>query len=283
MSPVQPDIPALLRRYGLRPDKRLGQNFLIDSHALERVVEAAEITEQDVVLEIGAGAGNLTILLASRAREVVAVELDERLIPPLHEVVASYENVQIVQGDILALEPSKLMKQPGYKVVANIPYYITSALIRQLLEAEPKPSSLTLTIQQEVAERICAEPGNMSVLALSVQVYGEPSIVGRIPAGSFYPPPKVDSAVVKVGIFPSPLIPQQLLNTFFRLVKAGFSQKRKNLRNALAGGMHWSTAQAESVLCAANIDPSRRAQTLSLDEWAVLSAEADRFMSQATP
>jgi len=280
MTPVQPDIPSLLHRYGLRPDKRLGQNFLIDPRALERIVEAAEITGSDTVLEIGSGLGNLTILLASRANKVISVELDQRLIPALQEVVAPFENVHIVQGNILELDTSQLVEQPNYKVVANIPYYLTSAIIRQLLEVEPKPASLTLTIQLEVAQRICASPGDMSLLALSVQIYGEARIVTYIPAGAFYPPPKVDSAVVKVDIHPSPLIPEPLIDTFFRLAKAGFSQKRKNLRNALAGGMHWTTGQTESVLRAANIAPKRRAQTLSLDEWAALSAEADRFMSE---
>jgi len=209
---------------------------------------------------------------------VVAVELDAKLIPPLQEALQAHSNVQIVQGDILAFDLTRLMGFPGdqessldlpstYQVVANIPYYITSALIRRLLETPRQPERLTLTVQQEVAERICAAPGEMSLLALSVQVYGAPKIATRIPAGAFYPPPRVDSAVVRIDIYPTPLIPKAQLPIFFRLAKAGFSQKRKNLRNAISGGMGWSTGQTEALLQAADIDPRRRAETLSLPEW----------------
>jgi 16S rRNA (adenine1518-N6/adenine1519-N6)-dimethyltransferase len=271
------DISGLLFRYGLRPNKSLGQNFLIDEPALRRVVEAADIQPDEVVLEIGPGLGGLTRLLAAIARRVVAVELDEKLIPPLQESLAFCTNVVIVQGDILGLDPAKLMIETGpgqisaYLVVANIPYYITSALVRHLLEASHPPQRLVLTVQREVAERMCAEPGNMSLLSLSVQVYGMPEIVTHIPAGAFYPPPKVDSAVVRVDLHPHPVIPEFLLNDFFLLAKAGFSQKRKTLRNALAGGMHWTPRQAEIVLNAAGIDGMRRAQTLELNEWGKLA------------
>jgi 16S rRNA (adenine1518-N6/adenine1519-N6)-dimethyltransferase len=268
-----PDVPALLQRYGLRPQKSLGQNFLIDESALHRVVEAAGIQPDQEALEIGPGLGSLTCLLAERASRVVCVELDQNLLPPLTEVLQAYPNVQIVHGDILALDPSALMGnsgpsgQPAYLVVANIPYYITSALMRHLLETRFPPHSLVLTVQREVAERICAKPGEMSLLALSVQVYGSPQIVTRIPAGAFYPPPKVDSAVIRVALYATPYLPAAQLPAFFRLAKAGFSQKRKTLRNALSAGMHWSAAQASELLSATGIDPMRRAETLSLDEW----------------
>lgn len=266
------DTPRILERYGIHPDQRLGQNFLIDPASLQRVVEAAEINQEDVVLEIGPGLGNLTCYLAQRARQVVAVELDRKLLKPLQEIIKMYPNVTLVQGDILAFNPTLLMQaaianNTGYKVVANIPYNITSALLRHLLETKPPPSSLVLTVQKEVAERICAKPGDLSILALSVQVYGLPNIVAHIPAGSFYPSPKVDSAVVRVAITPQPAVPDEDLPIFFRLVKAGFSQKRKTLRNALAGGMRWEPQQAQAILQQANIDPRRRAETLSMDEW----------------
>ena len=261
------DIPRLLRQHGLHPQKSMGQNFLLDESALRQVVEAAHVTPQELVLEIGPGLGSLTRHLAACARSVVAVELDHKLIPPLIQVVGQYPNVRVVEGDILALDPVQLVSQADYLVVANIPYYITSALIRHLLEASIPPRRLILTVQREVARRICAIPGDMSLLALSVQVYAHPEIIAYIPAGAFYPPPNVDSAILRIDLFPSPLIPPPELDTFFRLIKAGFSQKRKTLRNALAGGLRLSPSRIEALLLGASIDPMRRAETLAIPEW----------------
>ncbi len=262
---------ALLREYDLRPNKRLGQNFLQDSSALSKIVRIAEIKADDTVLEVGPGLGSLTRHLAAAARQVVAVELDRRLIPPLEASLAGYANILVVQGDMLKIAPAELIDAPGYLVVANIPYYITSALLRHLLESTPRPHRMVLTIQEEVADRICTRTGKMSLLALSVQVYGEPEIAARIPAGAFYPPPKVDSAVVRIDLYPKPVVPAPLLDTFFRLAKAGFSQKRKTLRNALSAGLRLSKTQTEELLRAAEIDPQRRAETLDLEEWGRLS------------
>ena len=274
-------VPDLLRRYGLHPQKNLGQNFLVDQAALERVVHAAELQSGERVLEIGPGLGSLTCRLAEEAGRVVCVELDPKLLPPLQEALQPYSNVTVIQGDILALDPSELMAEAGqpspYLVVANIPYTITSALIRHLLESRLPPQRVVLTVQREVAERICAAPGDLSLLALSVQVYGQPQIAAYIPAGAFYPPPKVDSAVIRVKLYPEPVIPKGLLATFFRLAKAGFSQKRKTLRNALSGGMHWPTAQTEQILGEAGIDPMRRAETVRLEEWQRLVEVAERL------
>jgi 16S rRNA (adenine1518-N6/adenine1519-N6)-dimethyltransferase len=261
------NVAALLRQYDLRPSKGLGQNFLQDNRALQKIVSAADLGPADDILEIGPGLGSLTRYLALSARSVTAVELDRKLFPALQSVLAPYQNVRLVQGDILELDPADLINSPGYLVVANIPYYITSAVIRHLLEAEHRPSRAVLTVQKEVAERICASPGKMSLLALSVQVYGKPAIVGQIPAEAFYPSPKVDSAVMRVEIYPQPLIPIPLLDKFFLLIKAGFSQKRKTLRNALSGGLRIAPVEAEQLLTAAEIDPKRRAETLSLEEW----------------
>jgi len=262
LSPV-----TLLKRYGLRPDKRLGQNFLLDPQALESITRSAGIEPTDAVLEIGAGLGSLTRYLAVSARQVVAVELDADLLAPLKSVLKPYPNVRVVQGDILQLSPSELIDQPGYLVVANIPYYITSAIIRHLLENEPKPRRIILTIQKEVAVRICASPGDLSLLALSVQVYGKPGIVEVIPADAFYPSPRVDSAVLVIDIYPDPLISPRLLPLFFRLIKAGYAQKRKTLRNSLSAGLHISPSEAEALLNQIEIDPQRRAETLSIAEW----------------
>ncbi len=270
-------VADLLNRYGLHPDRSLGQNFLTDENALSKVVAAAEISADNDVLEIGPGLGSLTRYLARLAHQVIAVELDGRLIAPLAEILSLYPNVRIIEGDILSLQISDLVSSPGYLVVANIPYYITSSLMRHLLEADPHPSRVVLTVQKEVAERICASPNKMSLLALSVQVYGQPKIVARIPAGMFYPPPKVDSAVIRVDLFSQPLIPNEQIGTFFRLAKAGFSQKRKTLRNALSGGMALGKDEVESLLHSAMIDPNRRAETLSLNDWGNL---VDRYFNQ---
>lgn len=263
-----------MQAFGLRPDKRLGQNFLVDQSSLNKVIQAAKIEADDTVLEIGPGLGSLTCLLAAQAQRVVAVELDQRLIAALQQVLSACTNVEIIQGDILQVNINELMKKPGYLVVANIPYYITSNLIRQLLETRTTPKRMVLTVQSEVARRICASPGEMSLLAISVQVYGKPVIAAHIPAGAFYPPPKVDSSVVMVELYPEPLIDPGLLKTFFTIAKAGFSQKRKTLRNALSGGMRWTTDETNRFLKTAGIDPQRRAETLALDEWAHLAEQA---------
>jgi 16S rRNA (adenine1518-N6/adenine1519-N6)-dimethyltransferase len=269
LSPL--NISSLLREFNLRPKKGLGQNFLVDPTALERIVASADLTADSTVLEIGPGLGSLTRYLALAAGRVVAVELDENMIPILHKVLSSWNHVEIIHGDILDLDPAVIVGETGYQVVANIPYYITSAVIRHLLEASVLPSRLVLTVQLEVAQRICASPGDLSLLALSVQVYGKPSIAARIPAGAFYPPPKVDSAVVRIDLYPQPFIPGENLGTFFRLAKAGFSQKRKTLRNSLAGGLGCNTTQSMTLLETAGIDPQRRAETLSLEEWRKLT------------
>ena len=270
--PIPPlDVRDLLRRYGLHARKRLGQNFLQDTYALERIVEAASILPSDTVLEIGPGLGSLTRYLAAVAKIVIAVELDERLFPALQAVVAPYDNLRLVHGDILESDPAELVGEPDYLVVANIPYYITSALIRHLLEKDSRPRRLLLTVQKEVANRICAGPGAMSLLSLSVQVYGDPSVAAHIPARAFYPPPNVDSAILRIDVFPKPAIPQAQLESFFQLIRAGFSQKRKTLRNSLSAGMRRGSGEIEAILGKAGIDPKRRAETLDLQEWGRLS------------
>jgi 16S rRNA (adenine1518-N6/adenine1519-N6)-dimethyltransferase len=261
------DAHAVLKRFHLRAEKSLGQNFLQDASALERIALAAEINQDDCVLEIGPGLGSLTRYLAVSAKEVTAVELDPDLLPPLQAVLKPYQNVRVVHGDILKLSIADIIKEPDYLVVANIPYNITSAIIRHLLESRPKPRRVVLTIQKEVAERICAGPGDLSLLALSVQVYGRPAISAVIPSAAFHPAPKVDSAILRVDIYNEPLIPVEMLRAFFKFIKAGFSQKRKTLRNSLSSGLHIKTQEAESLLSAAGIDFMRRAETLSIEEW----------------
>ncbi len=266
-------IPALLRKHGIEPRKRLGQNFLIDPAALGRIVRAAELSPDDAVLEVGAGLGTLTRPLAERAGEVIAVELDDQLVDILHERLDDLPNVRILHGDILRL-PDLGLAHLGYKLVANLPYYITSAVLRRFLEKEPRPRLMVVTVQLEVAKRVVAEPGEMSLLAVSVQLYGRPRIVSRMPPGAFYPPPKVDSAVVRIDVHDKPTVPlaeEYGEATFFRVVRAGFAQRRKTLRNSLSGGLGLPAARVVDALAEAGVDARRRAQTLSLEEWAEVS------------
>lgn len=264
------NIPTLLKQYGLRPNKRLGQNFLVDEYHLGEIVKAAEVSDADEVLEVGAGLGSLSRHLAERAKRLVAVELDNALLHPLRASLSGYSNVEIVAGDILALNMADYFEHPGYLVVANIPYYLTSKLIRHLLEQDPQPARLVLTVQKEVAERACAAPPKMSLLALSVQLYGEPRIAHHIPAGAFYPVPKVDSALFIVDIYKEARLPAEQVDGFFALTRAAFQQKRKTLANSLAALPDWNKELAGERLLAADIDPQRRPQTLSLEEWSNL-------------
>lgn len=264
------NIQPLLKGYGIQPRKSLGQNFLIEPAGLMKVINAAELTGGEEVLEIGAGLGSLTYLLAQSCALVTTVEIDSHMLDPLKEALKPFDNVNIVPGDILQLDPSNLVTQENYVVVANIPYYITSAIIRHLLEAAFKPSRVILTIQKEVAQRIVARDGRMSLLSLSVFIFGEPEIVGIIPAGSFFPPPDVDSAVLRIRLHSEPLIPPSQLDIFFKLAHAGFGQKRKTLRNSLSAGLSLPTCEVETKLLKAAIEPSRRAETLSVAEWASL-------------
>ncbi|MDY0126015.1 MAG: 16S rRNA (adenine(1518)-N(6)/adenine(1519)-N(6))-dimethyltransferase RsmA [Anaerolineaceae bacterium] len=267
MTLKQLNIFPLLKKYGIKPKKSLGQNFLIEPAGLNKVIDAAALTTTDEVLEIGAGLGSLTYLLAQSARQVTAVEIDRTMLPPLREALTEFNNVRFVEGDILELKPDELMQAQDYVVVANIPYYISSAIIRHLMEAQHRPKRVVLTVQKEVAERVLAKDGKMSLLSLSVQVFGQVSMAGVIPAGSFLPAPEVDSAVLKVELYPEPLIPFEQQQAFFRLAHAGFGQKRKTLRNSLSAGLVLSGSEVEKILTNTGIDPQRRAETLTIVEW----------------
>lgn len=260
---------ALIRRMGIDPKRSLGQNFLLDPGHLDEIVAAADLQPDDTVLEIGPGPGTLTTRLAAAAGTVVAVELDDRLIDPLRAEFADRPHVQIVHGDILKLSPPTLFAgpTPRYKVVANLPYYITSAVLRHVLEAVPPPTLAVVLVQEEVAERICAQPGDLSILAVSIQVYAEPKLVHRIPAGAFYPQPKVDSAVLRLAVRPEPAVTRVPLDRYFAVVRAGFSQKRKQLANSLSGGLRLAKPMVADALKTAGVDPARRAETVDLAEW----------------
>lgn len=260
-----------LAALGIRPKKSLGQNFLVDPTHRARIVDAADLTVDDTVLEIGPGPGVLTELIAAAAGRVIAVELDDRLVPFLQERFAAQPNVTIIHGDILRSDPDALAEGRPYKVVANLPYYITSAAIRHLLEAKSAPEVLVLTVQKEVGERMVAQPPNMSLLALGVQFYCTGRIVAKVPAGAFYPVPKVDSAVVRLDRRSTPVAEDVDAGRFFAVARAGFSQPRKQLRNSLASGLQMAPVDVECWLASAGIDPKRRAETLSLAEWAALA------------
>lgn len=273
-------VSSMLKDYGLKPQKGLGQNFLVDDLYLERIVQAGGVQKTDTVLEIGAGLGSLTRYLAASAGVVVAVEIDKYLFPALKKVTKPFDNVRLVQGDFMEMEISDLVSADGYKVVANIPYYLTSNLIRRLMESQVKPELTVLTVQKEVAQRICAGPGKLSLLALGVQVYGEPRIAFTIPKGAFFPVPQVDSATLVVEHFPQPRILPERLDNFFLLAKAGFTQKRKMLHNALSGAPDINHEQAMDMLSQAGIEPERRAQTLNLQEWEALTRLYSKYRSK---
>ncbi len=268
----------LLRRFGLRPRKGLGQHFLIDADALNGIVAAADLKKFDTVIEVGPGLGIMTDELAARAGWVIAIELDTNLASML-QTSLTHDNVVILNGDILGMEPGTLFASHAaripqnmisYKVVANLPYYITSPVLRHFLEASTRPDVMVVMIQKEVAETVCAGPGKRSLLSIAVQVYGRPEIIMTVPPEAFFPAPDVASAVVKIEVYPEPVVDIGDGEAFFRLVRAGFSAPRKQLLNSLANGLSFSREQTAVLLKTAEIDPTRRAGALELDEWAKL-------------
>jgi 16S rRNA (adenine1518-N6/adenine1519-N6)-dimethyltransferase len=270
---------AMMRRLDLRARKSLGQHFLVDQEVLEKVASAAGLTPEDIVIEVGPGLGILTKELAKQAGFVIAVELDDRLAAILKQELVAINNLVVVNKDILNVSLASLLEEQrvelpvlkeepfSYKVVANLPYYITSAVLRHFLEASLKPRLMVVMIQKEVAETIVAEPGNMSLLSVSVQFYGKPEIVSYVPAESFYPAPEVDSAILRVKIYPRPIIAVDDIDDFFGLVRAGFCAPRKQLANSLAQGLGLPKPEALSLLDRADIIYRRRAETLSIEEW----------------
>ncbi|HYG83535.1 MAG TPA: 16S rRNA (adenine(1518)-N(6)/adenine(1519)-N(6))-dimethyltransferase RsmA [Verrucomicrobiae bacterium] len=252
------------------PNKALGQHWLDDITALEHICNMAELTTADTVLEIGPGPGALTKQLTARAGRVVAVEFDPQLAKQLPQRVKA-ANLEVVHGDILSYDLSRLPK--NYKVVANVPYYITSKIVQVLLTATNRPSRIVLLVQKEVAERLAAAPGDMSILAVSAQLYAEVSLGAVVPAIAFTPPPKVDSQVVILQTRSAPLFPHIPDKHFFKVVKAGFSAKRKKLRSSLSGGLQLPKPTIETLVRAANINPDARAEALTLDDWARLTQE----------
>ena len=264
-------VKRLLRQSGLRARKSLGQHFLVDEAILKTIVEAAELSPADTVIEVGPGLGILTAELVKRAGNVVAVELDTKLASLLKRRLASPANLRVINTDVLKVSSSELLEGTShYKVVANLPYYITSPVLRYFVEASLKPSLMVVMVQKEVGEAIVAEPGNMSLLAVSLQVYSKPRIISHVPAQCFYPQPKVDSVILRFDLLPEPAVKVADMDGFFDLVRAGFSSPRKQVHNSLAHSLGMEPAEIILLLEEANIDSKRRAETLSLKEWARL-------------
>jgi len=257
---------ALLDRYGLSARKGLGQNFLIDRGVLDKILAAAAVEQKDTVVEVGPGLGVLTKALVQRAGRVIAVELDRKMVALLRETLAGVPNVEILERDILKTPVEDLVAGP-YKVVANLPYYITSAVLRHFLEAARQPKSLVIMVQKEVAKQVVAKPPEMSLLSVSVQFYSVPKVMSPVPAGAFYPPPKVDSAILRIDVLPHRRLPPDREAIFFKLARAGFSTRRKQLGNALSSGLGIEKAAAVGLLRQSGIDSARRAETLTIDEW----------------
>jgi 16S rRNA (adenine1518-N6/adenine1519-N6)-dimethyltransferase len=267
----------LLRRFGIRVKKGLGQHFLIDEKVLETIVDTAALTPADTVIEVGPGLGILTARLAEKAGWIIAIELDNRLADLLTRTLP-YDNIVVLNEDVLGTSPAGLLESEAprfpaaltsYKVVANLPYYITSPVLRHFLEAPVRPQTMVVMVQKEVAGAICAGPGRRSVLSIAVQFYGRPSLVTLVPAASFYPAPEVDSAVVKIDVFPRPPFDVDQ-ESFFRLVRAGFSAARKQVANSLALGLGLPKNDVLGVLSKEGVAPQRRAETFTLEEWAEL-------------
>ncbi|MEI7424890.1 MAG: 16S rRNA (adenine(1518)-N(6)/adenine(1519)-N(6))-dimethyltransferase RsmA [Candidatus Staskawiczbacteria bacterium] len=256
-------IKELLSKYETRPSKGLGQNFLIDKNVLRKIIEASNIKNDETILEVGPGLGVLTKELALKAGEVVAVEKDETMIKVLEETLKDFKNIKVINDDILKIEPETFLPKK-YKVVANIPYYLTSPLIRKFLEYKYQPEEIILMLQKEVAQRICSKVGDMNLLAVSVQFYADAKIVSYVSKNCFWPAPKIDSAIIKI----TPHNKNNILpDDFFKIVKAGFSQPRKQLGSNLSKVLEIKKEKINEWLLKNNINSTQRAETLSIEDW----------------
>ena len=256
---------------GFPSKKSLGQHFLFDTKVRDAIVKAAQLKSDDLVLEVGPGKGFLTKELIKNCGEVIAVEIDVRLVKVLEQLHTTSRNLKIVLGDIRDMDLHSLIPEnTKYKVVANLPYYAASRIIRQFLEIEHKPSSLTVMVQLEVANQMVASPGQMGMLSVAIQLYGNPKIVKQVRPSSFKPKPKVSSAVVNIQTHQEFEVEILSVKHFFEVVRGGFSAPRKQLRNSLSKGLNITPQNAEKYLDKCEIDPSRRPQTLSLKEWSKL-------------
>jgi 16S rRNA (adenine1518-N6/adenine1519-N6)-dimethyltransferase len=277
----QNEIKFLLRQYGIEPSKAKGQNFLINQNILKKITSAADLHKDDKVLEIGPGFGILTEELIKECKKVLSVELDKGLVFFIKKKFKEAKNLEILVGDILQIKNADLVKKlessKAYKVVANLPYAITKPILRKFLSYQPKPAMMVVLVQKEVAEKICAKPGKMSLLSLTVQFYGQPEIIGYVGKQNFYPQPKVESAILRIKVYAQKFLPQLAKNpeliagfeekNFWQLVKFGYSSPRKQLHNNLAAGLRISNLEVKKALEIANLNEKIRAQDLSLADW----------------
>lgn len=257
------EIKRTLKAYGAYTKKDLGQHFLVDADALKSIVDAANLSKEDKVVEVGPGMGVLTQELCKNAGEVLALEFDKAMISIVKTTCIKDKNLKVENVNVLKFDPSELGR---YKLVANLPYYITSAVLRLFLETHNKPEEMVILVQREVAERICAKPSRMSILAISVQFYGNPQIVEVVPRTSFFPAPKVDSAILRIKVYKKPLFEVDK-HLFFRIVKAGFGEKRKQLINSISGGLKLDRETTELLLKEAGIRVIARAESLTMLDW----------------
>ena len=260
--------------HAARPKKRFGQHFLSDPAILDRIVEAAEVEAGETVLEIGPGLGALTATLAEQGARVVAVEVDRDLVPVLRERFAETRAVSIIEADAADHAPADLLRvagaSPPYAIVANLPYNVAALILRRSLESPEPPSRMVVMVQLEVAQSIVSAPPHMTLLGVATQVYAEAGIIMRVGRGAFRPPPQVESAVVRIDPAPRPRVDVPL-DVFFRVVRAGFGNPRKMLRNSLSFGLHVKQERIDAALAAAGIDPALRAQALSLSDWEAIT------------
>ncbi len=271
-------IKDIMERYGFRFSKSLGQNFLIEKSVLERIVDGAEITEEDSVLEIGPGIGTLTRYLADNAKKVVSVEIDSSLLPILKETLSDLPNTTVVHGDVLQVDLKALIAEHfdniPPKVVANLPYYVTTPIVMKFLEEGIPVSDLVVMVQKEVADRMAAKPGGKDYgsLSVAVQYFCNPEILFKVPPGCFMPAPAVESSVIRLRVLDQPKVQVISRKLFFATVRGAFGKRRKTLLNALSdSGLSFSKDQVREVLAAAGIDPIRRAETLTIEEFATLA------------
>jgi len=253
-----------LAKYGLYAKKSFGQHFLVDSLVLDQIVDAAELTGDDVVVEVGAGPGALSQRLAPECQRLMALEIDEKFMKPWKDVMGEFKSVEIINQDVLQYQPP----DRPYKLVANIPYYITSPILKHFLRNQRirRPDIIVLLIQKEVAQRIC-DRKKPTLLSWEIRVFGEPEIVCPVPPKSFYPPPKVDSAVLKIRVYEKPLLAEDQLGDFFKMLSVAYKQPRKTLLNNLLASSNWDKEEVLELLENAGVDPGKRAHELSLEEW----------------